>query len=114
MRAGHQALHVVLDGDVAGDRRGPGTELLLERVRGLAQSTLVGVADDHGRALEQAAAGQGAADAGAGRGRDDDTLAVEQAASRRLDRCVAAAVVVGGRLVLMVPGVDRCGAASGV
>ena len=86
-RGGEQRLHVVLVGDVAAQRDRAGAELLAERVGGLAEPALVGVGDDDAGALEQAATGERAADAGAGGGGDDHGRALEQAAAGRFDRC---------------------------
>ena len=70
-----------------------GTELGGQRLLGLGEPALVGVAeDDRLRALLERAAYDGGADAGAGRGGDHDDLAGEQVVARRRSRGPAARV----------------------
>ena len=88
--AGDQRVDIGGGLHVAGDR----LELLLgelrgERVAGLVHAPLVEVGDQDVGALERGSTGRGEADAGAGGGRHDDLLALEQPVARGLlgDRC---------------------------
>jgi hypothetical protein len=76
-------LHVVLVGDVA--RHGQHTTQLGRRLR---QPPLVLVADGDRRTFFDTPLGRGEADAGAGRRRDEQRLALEQSVARRIGRNV--------------------------
>lgn len=77
-----QGVDVGLRRDVAERRGRASAGLGFEAVGGLVQAALVDVADHHRGALLGAAACCGEADAGAGRRRDDDVLAVEERGPR--------------------------------
>ncbi len=77
-RAADEVLHLSLVGDVAADGGHRVAVLGREGVQSLAEPAFVRVADDDLGTLLEAAAGRCLADAGAGRGRDHDDLAVEQ------------------------------------
>ncbi len=91
-----EVLDLGLVGHVAEDGQWPGPRQLAEGVGRLAQAPLVGVGDDDGGSLLDAAPGRGEPDAGPGRGGDDHDLALEQAVAGW--RCRAVRRHVGHRI----------------
>ena len=78
-RGPDQGLNVVLVGDVADLGERTSTGLGVQAVCGLLKASLVEVRDEHRGTLLYGSPGHGRADAGSGRGGDNDGLAREQA-----------------------------------